>query len=205
MCKHVLYRTELFEKCDSRLFSHSRNSRNIVRRISHQPFQINKLCRCKPVALHHFLVIIKFKVADSFLGYENLRFVSRKLQSIPVACNNQRLQIFFLCDSCNGADDVVGLKALKLKGLYVHCVQNVLQQRHLHDKFRRHGFSPCLVLIVFEMPEGRCFQVKCNGDIFRFIITLYFVEHIYKTVYSLRIDAFLRNHRPLHRIKRTIY
>ena len=55
------------------------------------------------------------------------------------------------------------------------------------------------------MPESGRFPVESHGDILRFIIGQYFIQHVEKSENSLGIHAVSRNHRPLDGIIRPIH
>ena len=78
------------------LFSDARDSRNVVRGVSHQRLQINELRRSHLVFLLDVLCIIIFHLGASLLCLRNpdLYMLCGKLQKIPVAGDHRHFHAF---------------------------------------------------------------------------------------------------------------
>ena len=156
-CQKILYRIELLEQSDSGLFSDARNPGDIVRAVAHQSFEVDELCRCQTVVLDHLVIIEQSELRDSFFGDENLCLVGRQLQRVLVSGNDQRLDICLFGKPRRRSDNIVGFVAFQFQRFDAHSGQHFLEQRHLHDKLRRHRLAVCLIRVIFQMAKGRCF------------------------------------------------
>ena len=176
MFMRILNRTVSSNNFCRRLFSNTRNSRNIICCISHQGLQFNNLRWCHLIRLKYFFCVIIFYLCFSALSLWNSdqHMICSKLQKITVTGQNCRIYPFLFCHSRNGSQQIICLISFHCNNGYLHCRQNLLDQRNLFPQFFRHGFSCTFICIIHFMAKCRCMKVKRNRQIFRF----FFFQHL---------------------------
>ena len=150
---------EFFNKAHSGLFAYALYAWDIVGRIAHKRFNVNKLIRCNSVTLLHRSVIIdgRFIIALPGNGQNYLCLVRRKLQIVLVASGDKALYLALLANARNGAYNIVSLVAFLFKNCHAHRTENVLAERHLRHQALRHRLALRFVAVIAQMAEGRRF------------------------------------------------
>ena len=88
------------------------------------------------------------------------RQVGDQLEAVPVPGGDGAPVPGPLTHAGEGAQQIVGLKALFLNAQDAHGVQHFLQQRHLRRQLLRHPLPLGLVAVIAQMAEGGGLQVK---------------------------------------------
>ena len=156
-----------FRRC---LFTHARDSRNIIRGISHQGFQFNDLRRRHLIRLEYFFRVIIFHLCLSAFGLRNpyQYMIGGKLQKIPVTRQDRCIHPLLFRQPGNGSQQIICLVSFLRDNSHTHRCQNLFDQRNLFPQFFRHRFSRSFVSIIHFMTERRSMKVECNCQIFRF-------------------------------------
>ena len=155
-----------------RLLPHLRHARNVVRRIPHQRFQVDKLDRIDLICRLHILrvVILHLRSAALGLGNADANVIRRHLQKIPVTRHESDLHPLPLRALRKGSQNVVRLQARLLHHADPHGKKQFLHHRHLFPQFRGHRFSRTLVLLVDLVPEGGRMDVKSHRQVVRLFL-----------------------------------
>ena len=167
--KGILDRTICQNQPGRCLLTDSWKSRNIVRSIAHHRLQLNDLRWCHLILLQHFfrMVILNLRTASLRLWHTDHDVLRCKLQKIPVTGNDRNIQAFLFHPLCNCPKQVICLISFFHQKRDAHRRQHFLHDRNLLMKLRRLRLSRSFVGIVHFMTEGRCLQVKSNGQILR--------------------------------------
>ena len=176
----ILNASILNNQIGSGLFPNSWHTRNIIRRISHQRFQLNDLQRCHLIAVDHILRMIVFRLRDSALrlGKADSDMLCRKLQKIPVAGEHRYLHALFFTALRHSSQKIVRLQACLFHGLNPHGMQHILQDRHLLMQLFRHRLSRPFISVVQLMAEGRRLYIEGH----RQIVRLFLIQHLKKCI-----------------------
>ena len=154
------------------LLSDTRNTRNIIRAVTHQCLDINKFFRSHLITLHHICRIIIFNLRTGSFCFRNPNFylICRQLKQITVTGNNADIHALCFCHPGNGSKQIIRFITRFFHNRDSHSLQNFFHDRHLLPQFLRHRFSRSLVGIKHLMAEGRLATVKCHRQIIRFFL-----------------------------------
>ena len=186
---NTIQRTEFQQQVCSCLGTNAGNTGNVIRGIAHQRFQINELFGLKPIFLFKFLPGIQGCRGLSGLGDHQfyMDIFINKLQTVPVAGNNDTLPLIVGADSAYGTNNIVCFPSLAFVNGNIHGPQNVLHHRHLHGKFFRHAMSVCLIAVILQVTEGGAVKIKGNADRFRLLFLFHLLQNVQKTVNGMGI------------------
>ena len=176
----ILDRLILHDNLRRCLLSDARNARNIVRSISHQRLDIDKLFRRHLVLFFYILFQIIFHFSPSLLRLRDtdFYFLCGKLKKIPVSGKDNDLHARLLAASGKCPDQVVRLESCLFNQSDPHRFQNLFDHRNLLPELFRHRLSRAFILLVHLMPECRRMNIKGNRQIFRLFLLEYFKKNI---------------------------
>ena len=119
----ILQRMIFLDDLGSRLLPHSRYSGNIIGRIPHQSFHIDKLSRGDAIPLFHLLPIVILHLGPSLfcLGDPDLHMIRGKLERIPVPGYDRHIQPLLLALSGDRSQQIVRFQARLFNDLDSHC------------------------------------------------------------------------------------
>ncbi len=157
----------LFNQAHSRFLAYSLDSGNIVGRISHQRFDVDKFLWRNVIPLFNRLVVIYGRVIVTRLcdGQNYARFVACKLQIVLIARGDKTTYSLFVAKARDGTDYIVRLVTLFFKDCYSHSAQNFLCKRHLRCQSLGHGLALRLIALVLLMAKRRRVHIKRGADI----------------------------------------
>ena len=160
------------QKLRCRLGSDTANSRNVVRTVPHQAFEVDQPRRLEAVfRAEHIRGIVGRDGLPGFRRHQLYRHVlAYELQRIPVSRNDHAVVALARTDLAHRAQNVVCLPAFALIDGNVHCAENLFHQRHLHCQLLGHRMARRLVAVVSLMAEGRCLEIKCHAKRVRLLV-----------------------------------
>ncbi len=166
------------------LGAHPGNARDVVRGVSHEGLQVNKLFGLEAVLLPEHLPGVQGGRGLAGLGDHQLHMdvLVDELQRIPVAGDNDALPVVLRADPAHGADDIVGLPALALVDGDVHGPEDVLHNGHLLAQLLGHGMAGGLIARVFQVAEGGGVEVKSHAHRLGLLLLLHPFQNVQKAV-----------------------
>ena len=147
--------------------SDTRQTRDIVRRISHQRFQINNLSRKKTVFFLHLSRMVIFNRGNTFhsLWNPDQNVIRCKLKQVTVPGYNCDFHSFCLAFPAKRSKNIIRLISLFCDNFDIHRREHFLDHRNLFTQLLRHWFSRSLILVIHFVPEGRRMKIKCHSEI----------------------------------------
>ena len=174
-----------------RLFPDLWHARNIIRRISHQSLQINKLLRRNLIPRFHIpgIVVLHFCPAAFGLGNPNLNMLRCNLQKVPVPGNKSHFHAFPFGPRRQRSEDIVGLQPGLLHNTDAHRLKHLFHDRNLLPQLLRHRFSCSFIFLINFMPKGRRMHIKSHGQIIRFFLFQNLEHNVQKTMNRIRMKS----------------
>src|SRR5436305_7133890 len=170
MSKNAFKITILCEQLASCFLTNTGNSRNIVRFISNQTFEVWQLAGRQAVTVEDRFLIVFCCFADTSFCNQSMYMLVDELQRIHVTCEDDGINS--LLGSLNGecSQHIISLEAI----FFVD--GNIESLDYLTDtaKLGSHDFGECrsmyLILGVIFVAEGRSRPIKSDSDIVGFDI-----------------------------------
>ena len=161
-----------------RLFTDPRYARDIIRSISHQSLDIDKLRRCHQITLCHIGCIIILNLRTRLFGLWNtdLGMVCCQLQKIPVAGDDRDFHALIFSKARHSTQKVVRFQSLFGDHRDPHCGKHLLHHRNLLTQFICHRLSRALVFCKHLVTKSRCMLIKGYGQIGR-LFRVHDLEH----------------------------
>ena len=186
----ILNRTKLSNDFRCCFLTYPRNPRNIIGRISHQCFYVNKLRWCYLISLFYVLFQIIFNCGLSALCLRDTDFdmFCGKLQQIPVTGQNGHVHSFFFSLSRERSQNIICLISFLCDHGDSHGSEHFLHNRNLLPQFLRHRFSGSLVSFIHFMTKRRCSQVKSHCQITGLLFLQNFKENRQKSIHRIRVQ-----------------
>ena len=161
-----------FNNSRGRFLSDGRDSRNIIRSISHQSLYIDKLPGRYMVLPLHILRIIIMDLGGSPACFRDpyLDPLICQLQKIPVAGNYRNGNAGRLAALGHRSQNIVCFVTRQRQDRDPHGLKDLFHQGHLLMKLLRHGLSRSLVISVHLMTEGGLLQIKGYRKVIRLLL-----------------------------------
>ena len=174
------------------LLTHTRNSRDVIRRITHQCLHIDKFRWCNEIPCFHILRIIILNFSSFFLRLRNPdhRRVRSQLQKIPVPGNDPHIESLLLHRQRYSADQIIRFEAFQRHQRDIHSPQDILHHRDLLPQLLGHRASRPLVGIVHLMAERRSMEIEGDSEILRLFFIKYSKHDIQKAQDRIRMQSF---------------
>ena len=176
MLVQVIQCGKLLQKLCCSLFSDLRNSRDIVRSISHQRLQLDKADRGHSILFLYVrsIIILHFSTRSFCFGNAYLYLIRGYLQKVSVPGDKGNVHPLFFRSLCQRPQYIVRLQTRLLHRFDAHGMQHILQHRYLLAQLLRHRLSCTFIFLKNLMPESRSLHIKRH----RQIIRLLFVQQL---------------------------
>ena len=155
-------------------------TRNIIRGISHQRFQIDEFLRLKAVFSPEGLLIIEGSRGLSLLADDQLHIdmLIDQLEGVPVTGHDDAVPVLLTADFTHGTDHIVRFPSLAFVDGDIHGREHLLHHRHLHRQFFRHSMAVGLVSVITQVAESRAVKVECNAHRFGLLFLFHAFENV---------------------------
>ena len=169
-----LHRTKFLNQSHGGFFSDARHTRNIVRRITHQCFEIDHVNRIKAILLAEYIrcVFCNGGLTLARDGQQNAGSAADQLQGVFISGYNQTGISMVICLPAQCAEQIIRFKSCLFHIWDSHRVQHFPNERKLLRQFVRHTLSCSLVLCIFFMPKGLFSDVKAYHNTVRLVLVL---------------------------------
>ena len=182
--QHFLQAAILKKQLGSSLGPYPRHTGNIIRGITHQPLQVDKLDRLEAVLLTEGLIIVKHDVGNPLLGKHHRETRPHQLQGIPVPSNHNDLQPRSCCLGGKSADNIISLIIVLFQKSNAIGTGIFLQQGNLRLQLCGSFLAGALVLRIPFRAESMTAAVEGNGQKIRLHLRQQLGEHIIKAHHS---------------------
>ena len=189
MC--ILNTAKLDDHFGGCLLTYSWNSRNIIRTVAHQCFQLDNLRRCYLIFLKNFRCVVVFNgcLTPDCLRQTDQDLICSKLEKISVSGKNGNIHPLRFTPSGNRTKKIICLISFQGHDIDSHRGKHFPDQGNLFPEFFRHRLTSPLVSFISLVAECRCAQIKSNCQIFR-IFLLHNPEHnVQKSIYGSCMTA----------------
>ena len=200
MLQHIINPPKLLQQLHRSLLTHTRTTRNIIRRITHQPQQINHLrSRLQPPFLQNFSHTKRIKSRTTKSRFINLYMLSHQLPIILIRCHHQHLETLFFSQPSQRTNHIISLIARHLNHRYSIRLHYLLNNRHRLTNILRRSLPISLILLVRLMPKRRSRRVKHHSQMRRLLPRQHIIQRIHKTKYSRSIHPLRIYPRHTHK------
>ena len=165
ICDNLLQTPVFLKQFDGGLGTHARNAWQVVRGVSHQPFQVRDQIRGYPHVRDHQRVIVGVQFTEAFFRNINRNVIIHELQQILVAREDFDLESFASCLFGERSNDVIGFQEWLFVLGNAQARDIVFRQRNLFDQFFGGFVSSRFVVLVFGMAKGLPFGIKGDQDV----------------------------------------
>ena len=172
MCMNFLNASILSDQRSRCFFSNSRHTRNIVCRIPHQGFYVDKFLRCHLIPFFDICRQIIFNLCSGTLRLWNTNpdMIRSKLQQIAVPGYDRNFHPGTLSHSGKCTEKIIGFVSFHLNGTDPHRRKHFFHQRNLLPQGIIHRFSCSLICLIHFMTKSWCMNIKCNRQIIRLFL-----------------------------------
>ena len=181
----VFQGAEAQQQLHGALFTNALDTGNVVGCIAHDRLQVYDAAGSQPLigGAEGFL-IEDFGAGAAHAGdnQRHLRALIDVLQTVTVTGDNGAGIALLPAAAGQGAQQVIGLKALLLQSGDAQQIQSLLHQRHLRRQLLRHRLTLGFIALVGQMPEGFGPQVKTNANFVGLQVLPQLQQHIQKSV-----------------------
>ena len=148
------------------LFAHAFDARHVVRLVADQRLQVNELLGRQAVLLLDRLRGVEDGVAEPASACEDGRLLGDTLHDVPVAGDDDRVNALFIALARQGAEHIVGLKALGREDRDVENAHHVLDSLDLLAQIVGHALAMPFVVGVVPVAKGFA-HVEGHRDVLR--------------------------------------
>ena len=154
------------QELDGGFFPDARHTGNVVRRIAHQPQQIDDLLGVfQAVALTHLLRTPHARGVAASAGPKHPNLVRHELREVLVGRHHENVEPFLFCPLGEAPNQVVGLESRGLQHGNAHAFQNLDNPRHTElDVFGRLVAVRLVVLKLF-VAQGGPRRIEHHGQV----------------------------------------
>ena len=203
--KHMLEVAVLGDEAQGGLFAHAGHAGDVVGSIAHQALDVDQLRGSDAVGLPHPRGGDALRLADAALGVQNRGVLPGELEGIAVAGDEQGLHAHFLALAGEGAQNVVGLKALAFDDAQAHALKKIADDGVLLAQFLGHGLAVGLVAVVEIGAEGVLAHVESHRRRRGRFLVQHAQKHHHKAVYGVGGRAVRRGHGRGERVKGAVH
>ena len=152
---------------DGALLTDALDARDVVGGVAHQALDVDELAGGDAVFLLHGLHVHGdgLAAAHSGGGQQDGGGVADQLQAVPVSGGEEAVIAAGGAGGGQGAEDVVGLPALRRHLAVAQRSQKLFQHRHLCSQLVGHLVAGGLVAVVHFMAEGGGLEVEGHGHL----------------------------------------
>ena len=152
---------------DGALLADALDARDVVRGVAHQALDVDELAGGDAVFLLHGLHVHGdgLAAAHGGGGQQDGGGVADQLQTVPVSGGEEAVVAAGGAGGGQGAEDVVGLPALRRHLAVAQRSQKLFQHRHLCSQLVGHLVAGGLVAVVHFVAEGRGLEVEGHGHL----------------------------------------
>ena len=195
----------LGDEAQGGLFAHAGHAGDVVGSIAHQALDVDQLRGSDAVCLPHPRGGDALRLADAALGVQNRSVLPGELEGIAVAGDEQGLHAHFLALAGEGAQNVVGLKALAFDDAQAHALEQIADDGVLLAQFLGHGLAVGLVAVVEIGTEGVLAHVESHRRRRGRFLVQHAQKHHHKAVYGVGGRAVRRGHGRGERVKGAVH
>ena len=192
MIQQISQRSVLHNPLLCRLFPHSGNARQVIRRIAPQRGEIRILLRRQPILLLHRIRGKPVQRAHTAHRVKHRGCTIHQLKRVAVTRDNQGFKPKGLGGCRKRGDNIVGLVVLLLQGGDPQWFKNLLNQINLALKLLGRGVALSLILGKHHRTERVAPNVKRHGHVRRLLLLDEVSEHRQKPIHRVRVLATRR-------------
>ena len=164
---NAVKRAVLRNKLEGSLLANAGDAGDIIRAVTHQSLDVDKLRRRHAVALKECrLVHID---GGGISRQQNVHAGGDKLEGIPIPRQQVGAALLRVCLGHGGqcAQDIIRLVTLAIENMEAENIGQLTGNGHLRAQFIRHGVAAGLIGLVHIMSEGGGLQIVSNSGIVR--------------------------------------
>ena len=181
---NALQTAEFRQELEPRLFPDFCNARDVIRLVSHESLEVDKLSGGNAHFFHQRCWGKFLKLGHSFFGNFNDRIVIGQLNQVLVTADDGHIKRHFrpLSHLVQGADNVIGLVLVQFIVLDSHGIEHLADKGKLLPKLIRRLGPACLVVGKQLRPKSGFARIKSNQDMGRLNPLHHVVQHEVETI-----------------------